>query len=186
MGSVHNTEQSSEEQPSRQEEMFKKLWYRQSMRQRLWASRAASGSSESSSILFLCPLPMGYGPLYLCAQCNLCFGGSCSYEVQRIFILFLVHQNQTTFGRIKWLLRASQYPFYRMTCKLEFWETEGILKDRNMIPKMFKQQKRGIRAYVMLKSEVEVSRIHDTEMIKSEGLLTEFIKDCGMSLECIF
>lgn len=55
-----------------------------------------------------------------------------------------------------------------------------------MIPKIFKQQKHGIRASVTLKSEVEASRIHDTEMIKSEGLLTGFIKDRGMLLECIF
>lgn len=55
-----------------------------------------------------------------------------------------------------------------------------------MIPKMFKWQKHGIRAYVTLKREVEASGIHDTEMIKPEGLLTGFIKDRGMLLKCIF
>lgn len=55
-----------------------------------------------------------------------------------------------------------------------------------MIPKMFKWREHEIGAYVMLKSEVEASRMHDTEMIKSEGLLTGFIKDRGMLLEYIF
>lgn len=84
------------------------------------------------------------------------------------------------------LVRASQYLFYGRTYKLEFLATEGILKERSTILKMFKQQKRGIRAYVTLKGEVGASRIHDTEMIKSEGLLTGFIKGHGMLLECIF
>lgn len=70
--------------------------------------------------------------------------------------------------------------------KLEYLETERILKESSMIPKMFKWQEHEIGACVMLKSEVEASRIHDTEMIKSEGLLTGFIKDCGMLLEYIF
>jgi len=39
----------------------------------------------------------------------------------------------------------------------------------------------------MLRNEVETSRIHDTtEITKSEGLLTGFIIDHGMLLECMF
>lgn len=70
--------------------------------------------------------------------------------------------------------------------KLEFLETEGILKEKSMIPKMFKQQKHRIGAYIMLKSEVEAPSFQNTKIIKSEGLLAGFIRDCGMLLECIF
>lgn len=100
--------------------------------------------------------------------------------------MVLVHQTHTTLGGLSNFVGLADTLFMEGCINWNFEKLKVSLKERSMIPRMFKWQKQGIKAYVMLKSEVEASRIHDTEMIKSEELLTGFIKDRGMLLECIF